>query len=422
MSVIDEDDDFDMFAPVSDKPADKAENSKATNVKQIKEQVGQANRTEDLKDSEGYFRAPPGTVLKGKYTVMGDLGSGVFSTVYFVKAKVDEHGEEATFAAKVLRANETMYKAGLKELDILRKISDHPHLIKLTDSFDLDASNSASPHLVLVFERMNLNLRETLNKFGRDVGISIEGVRAFGRQLLSALAKLKSLGIVHADFKPDNILVSQDLKRCVLGDFGSAFYLSEPRQATPYIVSRYYRAPEIILGFEDYGCEMDMWSLGVTLFELYTGQVLFGGQTNNEMLDMMQTRIGKFPMAIIKRHIVQYERRLEFEPHFESDGRFKRHETDPVTKKIVRRLVKFTQDHAVGQQSLKGLIVRKATEEGEDDVSAGLDENVLDFADALEKCLALDPAHRIDPADALVKLKFFSLNVPQPTKRTKVSE
>jgi serine/threonine-protein kinase PRP4 len=94
-----------------------------------------------------------------------------------------------------------------------------------------------------------MNLRETLYKFGKDVGINIGAVRMYARQLLSALRHLADLKIVHGDIKLDNILCSEDLKQVTLCDFGSAFLETDKDiKPTPYIVSRFYRAPEIILG------------------------------------------------------------------------------------------------------------------------------------------------------------------------------
>lgn len=94
-----------------------------------------------------------------------------------------------------------------------------------------------------------MNLREALKKFGKDVGINIGAIRLYSRQLFIALKYLFDLKIVHADIKPDNILCSADLKSVKLCDFGSAFFETDAENVpTPYLVSRFYRAPEIILG------------------------------------------------------------------------------------------------------------------------------------------------------------------------------
>lgn len=87
------------------------------------------------------------------------------------------------------------------------------------------------------------------------------------------------------DIKPDNVLVSADFGVVMLADFGSAIEPNSPEQnqPTPYLVSRFYRAPEIILGLlPSYAA--DLWSIAVSVAELYLGNVLFQGTSNNDML------------------------------------------------------------------------------------------------------------------------------------------
>jgi len=108
-----------------------------------------------------------------------------------------------------------------------------------------------------------MNLRDVVKRFGKDVGLNIRAVRVYAKQLFLALNLLKKCNIMHADIKPDNILVRHSalvppnlrfilvavqvneqktvLKLC---DLGSASDVSE-NEITPYLVSRFYRAPEI---------------------------------------------------------------------------------------------------------------------------------------------------------------------------------
>ena len=72
----------------------------------------------------------------------------------------------------------------------------------------------------------------------------MQAVRSYSQQLLLALKLLKRCSLIHADIKPDNILVSESTGRLKLCDFGSAMHAGE-NEATPYLVSRFYRAPEI---------------------------------------------------------------------------------------------------------------------------------------------------------------------------------
>ncbi|RUO95327.1 kinase-like domain-containing protein, partial [Jimgerdemannia flammicorona] len=95
----------------------------------------------------------------------------------------------------------------------------------------------------------SMNLREVLKKFGKDVGINIKAVRIYAQQLFLSLSLLKKCNILHADIKPDNILVSESKNTLKLCDLGSASDAGE-NDITPYLVSRFYRSPEIsvILG------------------------------------------------------------------------------------------------------------------------------------------------------------------------------
>ena len=89
-----------------------------------------------------------------------------------------------------------------------------------------------------------MNLREVLKKYGKNVGLHITAVRSYARQLFRALRLLKKCSILHADIKPDNILVNESKLVLKLCDFGSASYASDC-DITEYLVSRFYRAPEI---------------------------------------------------------------------------------------------------------------------------------------------------------------------------------
>lgn len=169
----------------------------------------------------------------------------MFSNV--VRARdVARGGQEV--AIKIIRNNEIMHKAGLKELEILRRINeadpdDKFHCLRLYRHF------FHKQHLCLTFEPLSMNLREVLKKYGKNVGININAVRSYSQQLLMALKLMKKCNIIHADIKPDNILVNETKSVLKLCDFGSAAHIADA-EPTPYLVSRFYRAPEIILGLK----------------------------------------------------------------------------------------------------------------------------------------------------------------------------
>lgn len=70
--------------------------------------------------------------------------------------------------------------------------------------------------------------------------------------------------------------------RLVLCDFGSAKKLEKGEESIAYICSRYYRAPELILGAKEYGCEVDMWAVGCVIAEMFLGDPVFLGNNNKE--------------------------------------------------------------------------------------------------------------------------------------------
>jgi serine/threonine-protein kinase PRP4 len=299
------DDAPDMFA--DDMFDDEAEERAAHRMDRTAEvaQTGAADMTAGLSDNwddaEGYYRARMGEVLDGRYQVMESHGRGVFSTV--VKAKdlaqkagvqpqppipVDVshpthvgEGEYSEVALKVIRANETMYKAAQLEITVLKKLMDADpenkrHCVRFLRSFEF------RDHVFMVFESMHMNLREVIKKYGRDVGLNVHGVRSFATQMLIALRHLKNCGVVHADIKPDNILVNKSHNVIKICDFGSAMFDGD-NEITPYLQSRFYRAPEVILGLP-YSHPMDLWSIGCCLYELYMGKIAFQGRSNNEMM------------------------------------------------------------------------------------------------------------------------------------------
>ena len=101
-----------------------------------------------------------------------------------------------------------MHKTGLKELEILKRLNDADpedkfHCLRLFRHF------FHKKHLCLAFESLSMNLREVLKKYGKHVGINLMAVRSYTAQLLMALKLMRKCNIVHADIKPDNILVNE---------------------------------------------------------------------------------------------------------------------------------------------------------------------------------------------------------------------
>ena len=110
-------------------------------------------------------------------------------------------------------------------------------------------------------------------------------IKHFMKQVFNGLSYMHAKNISHRDLKPENILIKQpscfdyDALKCELkiADLGAAKVLNPNGMNTPYVVSRYYRSPELILGSNKYDCSIDIWSTGCILFELITRTPLFPG-------------------------------------------------------------------------------------------------------------------------------------------------
>jgi len=147
-----------------------------------------------------------------------------------------------------------------------------------------------------VFELMSLNLYDFLKK-NKFRGFSLNVIRKFAIQALYALKFLSQHRIIHCDLKPENILLKHPNKTGIkLIDFGSSCFENE--KLYTYIQSRFYRAPEIILGL-NYSTQIDMWSFGCLLYELYTGQPIFPGESEHDQLLCMMEVLGVPELELI---------------------------------------------------------------------------------------------------------------------------
>uniref|UniRef100_A0A915BLG4 Protein kinase domain-containing protein n=1 Tax=Parascaris univalens TaxID=6257 RepID=A0A915BLG4_PARUN len=106
--------------------------------------------------------------------------------------------------------------------------------------------------------------------------------KMYAFQMFSAIDYVNSLGIAHRDVKPSNMIVDERTGILKLADFGNAKLLRSFEENTPYQVTRYYRAPELIFGSVHYTTAIDVWACGCVLSEFVTGKVLLQGRTRED--------------------------------------------------------------------------------------------------------------------------------------------
>jgi len=353
--------------------------------------------------------------------VAGVIGKGVFSTV--LKCTTISNSSSVALppvtALKFIRSNETMARAALTEIEMLQRIQGAPGIVPMLLPAHQTPPLEHRGHTILVFSFMEYNLRDVLQKFGKGVGLSLQAVRSYFGQLLAAATHLKKHGIVHCDVKPDNILVSADFSVVQVADFGSAIdnanaasggVLATP---CPYLVSRFYRAPELILGLTPVTHAVDLWSLAVTVAELFLGDVLFRGTSNNDMLYVMQQHLGACSNRVIRQHLVQCQKFLVASHFQQKRGAayyFMQQTTDPVTGAPVHKELSLLSHEGASSSSSSSSKFPLATPLHNKLIKAKSAKDsrrmVQLFSDLLKQCLALDPTKRIALKEAL-RHEFF---------------
>jgi serine/threonine-protein kinase PRP4 len=343
----------------------------------------------DWDDKEGYYRARIGEMIEDRYEVVSDAcGRGMFSNV--VKCK--DHRRNLTVAIKVIRTNDMMRDAAEKEVDILRKLcarqekDDRRNIVRLFRHFDF------RNHLCLVFEFYHANLRQVLKQYGRGKGLHIRAVSGYAKQMMLGLKLMRACQIIHADIKLDNVLISEDKQKLKICDLGCAHEVSEA-EAGAEVCSRFYRAVELCLRLK-YDTQVDVWSTAVSIYEMYTGEILFTGSSDNDMIRRFQNHLGKMvkKMVNLANNPTVAPGQPQPQRHFNKEGEFVWRTFDGSTKKSTSKvLIDFPTER------LEDMILAKTRR----DVSEQHRRKARQLGDFLVKCLMFDPAKRATPEGAL---------------------
>lgn len=173
------------------------------------------------------------------------------------------------------------HKVGTKlsrEYQILSELRDCDYCVQLLDTF-YSVNDEGKVIQNLVFEYVTRSLEAYMEDHrNKKAYIPIDKIRSIMKQMILGLEYCHNKNIVHRDLKPENVLFTED-ERVKICDFGSSKFIKEDTQSTPYIVSRYYRAPELLLGMNTYSDKIDIFASGCIMAELFTLTPLFPGKS-----------------------------------------------------------------------------------------------------------------------------------------------
>ena len=244
-------------------------------------------------DERGDYRIVIGDHIAYRYEILEILGKGSFGQV----VKLYDHKNNENLALKIIKNKTRFHQQAEIEIKVLKSVQENDkqkkyNIVHIKDSLVF------RNHTCIIFELLGSSLYDVL-KNNSFKGLNLRYIKRYSFQILQSLYLLSKLKLIHCDLKPENILLSLNSKNSVkVIDFGS----SCPRQNKmySYIQSRFYRAPEIILGIE-YTEAIDVWSLGCILVELYIGFPLFPGENEPDLFACMMEVLGFPPAALIEK-------------------------------------------------------------------------------------------------------------------------
>lgn len=308
-------------------------------------------------DSRGDYLLIAGDHIAYRYEILKLLGKGNFGQVVLCQ----DHKRNEKVALKVIRNKKRFNQQAAVEIKVLQTLRENDldgksNVVKIKNFFVF------RKHVCITFEKLAMNLYELLQQNSFQ-GFSISLIQKFTVQILKCLDFAFRFKVVHCDLKPENVMLV-DLNRAEINviDFGSSCF--EPERLYTYIQSRFYRAPEIILGIP-YTMAIDMWSLGCMVVEFFTGYPLFIGENEHEQLYFFMEILGMPPENILKSA-------PRFKLFFDVKGN-----PLPIENKVI--------DKIPGSSSLKKIL-------------NSAPESLIDFAG---KCLVWDPMLRMTPSEAL---------------------
>lgn len=243
-----------------------------------------------LTNKEGNYVFEIGDHICYRYEILELIAVGCFGQV----VRCLDHKTKSEIAIKILKKTHTSKKQGLTEYKIINLLqsSDNPSIVKVIRKFEFRF------HFFIVFELLGVDLHHFIHLNGYHP-ISLSLVKRIAIQLLSGLAHMHSLNIIHCDLKPENIAFRNSNKSSIrIIDFGSSCFADTI--IFNYIQSRFYRSPEVLLQCGKYDSAIDIWSLGCIILELLLGEPVFKGKSEEKVVKSIVRVLGFPPSHIVE--------------------------------------------------------------------------------------------------------------------------
>uniref|UniRef100_A0A158P6J8 Dual specificity tyrosine-phosphorylation-regulated kinase mbk-2 n=1 Tax=Angiostrongylus cantonensis TaxID=6313 RepID=A0A158P6J8_ANGCA len=341
-------------------------------------------------DENGSYQLVAHDHIAYRYEILKVIGKGSFGQVI----KAYDHKYQQYVALKLVRNEKRFHRQADEEIRILdhlrRQDTDGSHnIIHMLDYFNF------RNHKCITFELLNINLYELIKK-NKFQGFSLMLVRKFAYSMLLCLDLLQRNRLIHCDLKPENVLLKQQGRSGIkVIDFGSSCF--DDQRIYTYIQSRFYRAPEVILGSK-YSMPIDMWSLGCILAELLTGYPLLPGEDESDQLALIIELLGMPPNKVLEN--------AKRARTFISSKGYPRYCTASVMP-----------DGSVvlsGARSKRGKMRGPPGSRSWNTALKNMGDEL--FIDFMKRCLDWDPETRITPAQAL-KHQWLRRRLPCPPRR-----
>lgn len=279
-----------------------------------------------------------------KYSPLKPLGRGAYGVVC---SALDKVANRKVAIKKVVNAFDDLIDAKriLREVKMLRHFK-HENVVALRDLVP-PPEDEPFTDIYIVLDFMETDLHKIIYSKNE---LTDEHIQYFLYQILKGMKYIHSANVIHRDLKPSNLLLNSncDLKIC---DFGLARGVKEEvdYELTEYVVTRWYRAPEVMCSCQEYDHKIDVWSIGCILAELHGRKPLFPGDDYIKQMNLIFNVLGT-PSAdemkfISNEKALEYIKSLKKKPRIPFNKIYK--DANPLALDLMEKMLTFNPNQRI---------------------------------------------------------------------------